>query len=129
MRCCYICRKESGTSLICEICRIQLSDYQKETLTKLWHDEVCNKAYDDMAERFKCFHCGLYFVREECCGDHWPDTKAAAPDLRWDVSAGVCSCGPCNSGGNGKRTAVKKNLCKKCRIRLPVTNGLCIVCR
>lgn len=126
---CYCCGSECGTKLVCESCRIRLSERERELLTELWHDEVCKKAHDDLAERYKCYHCSLFFLREEVCGDHFPHTKGARPDLRFDVANGVCSCAGCNTSGNRKRKQPKKDLCRKCRILIPTYGDLCFRCR
>lgn len=129
MRYCYVCSQECGTKLVCDSCRLRLTQRERELLTGLWHDEVCEQAFNPFAERYKCFHCSLFFPRNEVCGDHWPHTKGARPDLRFDVSNGVCSCAGCNTSGNRNRKTIKKILCKTCRIRNPVYGDVCIVCK
>lgn len=113
---------------------------QARRVTILWHDTIVAPAFDQERKKYRCFHCGQHFPRYKVCGDHWPDTKGSRPDLRYDVTAGHCSCGPCNTSGSRHRTPhpmknpelkkVKKPpLCKKCRIRLAVKNDCCPFCR
>jgi hypothetical protein len=114
---------------VCAPCRPHLTPYQQKVLTILWHDIICERAYVSAAERYRCHHCWLYFFRSQVCGDHWPHTKAARPDLRFDITNGVCACAGCNTSGNKKRKTVKNDRCVKCKIRLPVHGDWCIICR
>jgi hypothetical protein len=124
---CLCCGIASRTSLVCQSCRRYLSPDQETRLMKQWHTAVCEQAKQPDGT-YKCFHCGDPFDRDMVCGDHWPHTKGARPDLRFDVKNGVCSCAECNTSGSRNRTPVKKDLCGKCKIRLPVYGDRCIVC-
>lgn len=126
---CSICGEDSGTRLVCESCRTRMSPSQQKRVTIAWHNVICEAARDPLSGLYICFHCQMPFERNRVCGDHFPDTKAAAPELRYDVTAGKCSCAGCNTSGASTRTRVQKKLCTKCRIRLPLSDNLCVVCR
>ena len=83
----------------------------KKKLIEL-HNIVCERAKRMLGthEFFKCFHCNQYFFRDEVCADHFPDTKAARPEIRYDPDACVCSCMACNTSGNKNRQASFKRL-------------------
>lgn len=130
---CQQCQILSGTSLVCGNCRRFLTDGEKERLTLLWHEVVVAKGYDPAKDRYACHHCGYWFSRDEVCGDHWPMTKGAAPELRFDVGNGVCSCSGCNTSGNSHRRESMKahpkhDLCRSCGFRLAARDGLCFWC-
>jgi hypothetical protein len=130
---CQICGRDSGTLVVCQLCRKDMTGSQKDRATRTWHDLVVAPAYDPRTGKYKCFHCGHWFVREKITGDHWPSTKAAAPRLRYDVTAGKPSCAGCNTSGNKNRKSTKEAkasgaLCSSCHRLLAVYGDRCIHC-
>lgn len=136
---CLACGADSGSSLVCPVCRRSLAGSLQRKVTVLWHDTIVSRAFDPARKLYRCFHCQKWFPRNKVCGDHWPNTKASRPDLRYDVSAGVCSCAFCNTSGASTRTPdpMKKKEskpktprtpdCKKLGCKLAgYFNGLCV---
>lgn len=73
-----------------------------------WHDKVVEKGRTDLTTTegkplYLCFHCKALFTREYVCGDHWPRSKGARPDLKLDPDAGVCCCMTCNVSNSPTR--------------------------
>jgi len=74
-----------------------------------WHNEVVERArvsligFMTSGDLYECFHCEKLFPRNEVCGDHWPHTKGARPDLKYDVRNGRCTCRSCNRSDNPNR--------------------------
>lgn len=60
-----------------------------------WHELVCERARE--GTKYRCHHCQNLFDRDRVCGDHYPYSRGARPDLLLDPENGVCSCGPCNT--------------------------------
>lgn len=69
----------------------------------VWHEAVCERARNPDDGLYRCFHCEKHFPRDEVCGDHFPHTRGARPDLKYDPDNGVCSCMPCNTSGSPDR--------------------------
>ncbi len=93
------CLNDSGRSMVCDQCRKTMNPNQKKKMTELWHDIICTK------EEFggKCFHCNRSYERDQLAGDHWPFTKAARPDLRYNIDNGRPTCAGCNTSGSKYR--------------------------
>ena len=74
----------------------------------IWHNTVCNRAMEmtDGMPMYRCFHCDTLFFRNEVCGDHFPHSRGARPDLKFDPNNGVCCCKDCNRSDNPKRRNV-----------------------
>lgn len=133
---CLECGVPSGTSLVCRDCRRHLTKYRARQLIELWHEIIVARAHDPKTDRYQCFHCKDWFEKDMVCGDHFPVSKGSDENVRYDILAGKCSCRRCNTSGSPFRQAsmkkpppkVRKNLCEKCHIRLPVYGRLCIVC-
>ena len=99
------CGEESGSHVICPFHRKsfrRLSKTRQRSILALWHDFVCEKGQQPDG-RYECFHCERYFDREEVCGDHWPKSKGASPQTKFDVEAGVPCCKDCNRSDNPAR--------------------------
>ena len=134
---CAVCGVASGSSLVCPACRPHLSDHQKQKLLRTWHRFIVERAGN------QCEDCGhsATFDSGELCGDH-VETQGARPDLKYDVSNGVCRCQHCHTKRHTgeispqpsmKRKTddqpkkVKKAMCKVTRcLLLPLSNGYCI---
>lgn len=137
---CSKCGLPTGSRLVCKTCQKYLTDAERQELTRRWHDLVCERfrlPYTDDAGQalYLCYHCGWKFPREKVCGDHFPVTKGSSEAVRFDVDAGVCSCSACNTSGNDNRKRSMKahpkyegGLCKKCRLLIPINDGLCLKC-
>ena len=100
------CGEDPRGAVICSFHRKHLrslSKYRQKELWKLWHTLVCEKSFNPNLEKYQCFHCKLWFDREEVCGDHWPASKASRPCERFNVEAGVCCCKNCNRSDNPLR--------------------------
>src|ERR1051326_5661401 len=127
---CLRCGVPSETLLICEDCRPELTAFELKKYTILWHDIIVARSYDPKRDQYQCFHCEDWFSRNRVCGDHFPDTKAAKPEIRFDILAGVCSCMEDNTSGARKRKKPGfKKICSKCRVLLAGPDGLCFKCR
>lgn len=95
---CLICKKQSENLIVCEDCRPFLSENQLHKATVAWHEAVLAR------DNLTCTYCGISAESDsgELCGDHI-ETKAARPDLRFDVSNGRCTCLEChNKRGTGE---------------------------
>jgi hypothetical protein len=133
---CAICSQDSGTSLVCPACRPHLNENQKLKLLRTWHRIVVERA------NCACEDCGhsAPFDSGELCGDH-VETQGARPDLKYDVTNGVCRCLPChNKRHTGElppkplmtkedpKKSPKKLTCKAPRCHmLPARNGYCLL--
>ncbi len=62
---------------------------------KEWHEIAREKGR--VGDRYRCYHCGQLFPREETCGDHYPFSRGARPDLKLDPDNSVCTCMFCNA--------------------------------
>lgn len=75
----------------------------------VWHKTICARAKDEDSGMYRCFHCKRLFPHNEVCGDHFPHTRSERPDLKYDLSNGVCSCMSCNQSGSPTRKRSKLN--------------------
>ena len=125
---CLKCGTPSGTSLVCRNCRHDLTDSEKKEFIIVWHEIIVARSFDPKRNKHQCHHCQLWFVREKVCGDHFPHTKGARPDLRFDILNGVTSCAGCNTSGSKHRSIStgRKGGCLHCRILTPLANGYCV---
>lgn len=60
-------------------------------------------------DRYRCHHCGYDFPRNSICLDHFPFTKKAWPELRYDPTNLVACCQACNTSGSYERSASMKH--------------------
>lgn len=65
-----------------------------------WHDLVVEQSWED--DMYRCHYCKRLFQRNKVCGDHVA-TKGSSPNLKFDVSNGVCCCAGCNISGSLRR--------------------------
>lgn len=131
--CCFKCGEPSGTLLVHHECRKFLLPSEHRRLTILWHHCVIDTAYDAARDEYQCHHCRRWFPRNMVIGDHFPVTKGADENVRFDVSKGVCSCSGCNSGATNHRHESirklnRKRLCTRCGFLLAARDGLCYRC-
>jgi len=54
---------------------------------KEWHRKVCKEGY--------CKICGKMLPENMLCGHHLK-SKGSRPDLKFDVSNGICVCAQCH---------------------------------
>lgn len=96
------CGAESGDNLVCDFCRqnVLRAGVSKKIMIE-WHNIICEEY--SIGDMCLCFHCGVLYPRNEVCGDHFPYTKGARPDLRFNVKNGRCCCASCNTSGNKNR--------------------------
>jgi hypothetical protein len=141
---CLKCGKDSGTKIVCEDCRIELTASQRQKFDAIFQRTV--------VELFgnACVDCSHYAETNsgELCADHL-DTKGSCGEGRYDLANAVCRCMDChNKRGSGEieRTPEKRKMPKqtqerakksartKCSGRpfcplLPLSNGRCIQCQ
>lgn len=132
---CAICGIDSGTSLVCQVCRPLLSDHQKAKLMRVWHRTVVELAH------CACEDCGhsAPFDSGELGGDHI-ETRGARPDLTYDITNGRCRCVPCHNKrhtgelppspsmkSKADEKPPKKATCKyyQCPL-MPLSSGYCV---
>ncbi|MBX4215581.1 hypothetical protein KW797_01385 [Candidatus Parcubacteria bacterium] len=95
---CLRCGKESGTRIVCELCRVELTPSQRKRM-----DHTYQLMVIELFDR-KCVDCDLSAepTSGELCADH-VDTKGASPEARYDLADGVCRCASChNKRGSGE---------------------------
>lgn len=92
---CHIkgCLEKTGMSIVCEFHRRRMSEGQARKMAKMWHDIVADKGRH--GDLYMCKYCETLFPRNEVCGDHVLP-KSVRPDLRYDITNGVCCCAMCN---------------------------------
>lgn len=138
---CAICGKDSGTRIVCELCRVTLSLSQRRKMDTVFQHLVIELFHNE------CVDCGHSAETKsgELCADHL-DTKGSASEGRYDLANAACRCLSChNKRGTGEiervppkhkipkqtqeRTAKSKR--PKCKCRpfcplIPLANGYCI---
>src|SRR4051812_23923423 len=72
-----------------------------------WHNTVLKggRVLINCQTMYLCFHCLRIFPRNMVCGDHWPHSRGARPDLKYDPANGVCSCMECNRSDHPNRSS------------------------
>lgn len=89
---CLKCGKESGTKIICEECRINLTKYEIRKYDIIWRGRIIELGGN------QCVNCGLSAETDSglLCGDHL-ETKGAMAALRYDLENGLCRCADCHT--------------------------------
>lgn len=95
---CLRCTKPSGTKIVCDECRVELTPSQIQRM-----DHTYQLMVIELFGR-SCVDCGHSAAPEsgELCGDHL-DTKGSTPEGRYDLANAVCRCMNChNKRGSGE---------------------------
>jgi hypothetical protein len=95
------CGLEAGNSLACVRCRKYMGKAQKKHIHDMWRRIGVEKGR--IGEMYKCHHCEQMFPRDMVTSDHYPYTRGARPDLRYNIYNSVCSCQLCNTSGTDTR--------------------------
>lgn len=102
---CRSCGRDSDTKIVCDPCRIDLTKSQRIKMDRLFQMEII-EIFDKT-----CVGCGHTAETEsgELCAAHIY-SKAAKPELRYDLSDALCKCMSCHQK---EEEPVKKEIDKK----------------
>lgn len=112
---CRKCGKDSGTKIVCDECRLELTKSQISAM-----DHQFQLAVIELFD-CTCVDCGksAEATSGELCGDHL-EQKNSAPESRYDLAAAVCRCMDCHTGrhaGTVKRYPPKEKMPKQTQER------------
>lgn len=87
------CTDPSGTSILCTFHRRNLTTYQAKKYMALLRELVIER--DRQGNFFQCVHCEEMYTLEFATLEHFPYSRGARPDLKYDLKNCHLSCARC----------------------------------